>query len=168
MELPGGPLAGQGRDVEDLAAARGTEVLDGGHRDLPGAEDVDVEDPPPDLGRGRLEVVVGDDLGGAGVVDQDVEPTVAVDHLVHQSRGLVLVGHVGLDVAGVGQLVGQRLAGLHRRRRVDHHGGPERGEPVGGGRPDPRRRAGDQHHLAAEDGSRVAVATGEGSTMGRV
>ena len=48
--------------------------------------------------------------GGAGVVDQDVEPAVPGHDLVHQVPGLLLVGHVGLDVAGVGELGGQGLA----------------------------------------------------------
>ena len=61
------------------------------------------------------------------------------DRPVHQGPCLVLDGHVGLDVARVGQLVGQRLAGRHRRRRIDDDSGPERGEAVRGRCPDPRR-----------------------------
>ena len=52
---------------------------------------------------------MGDDLGGPGVVDQHVEPAVAGDDLVDQPPGLVLVGDVGLHVAGPGELGGQRL-----------------------------------------------------------
>ena len=78
MELPVGSLAGQRGDVDHLAPARGAQVLRRGHRHLPGSEDVHLEDAAPHLGGGRLEIVVGDHLGGAGVVDQDVEPPVAV------------------------------------------------------------------------------------------
>ena len=52
--------------------------------------------------------------GGAGVVDQYVEPAVAGDDLVDQIVGLASIGDVGLDVAGVGQFGGQGLAGLDR------------------------------------------------------
>ena len=75
---------------------------DGGHRDLPCPDDVDVEDPAPDLGAGGRQVVVRDDLGRAGVVDQHVEPAVALDDTLHQPTGLVLVGHVGLVIGGPG------------------------------------------------------------------
>ena len=57
----------------------------------------------------------------------------------HERLGLLGVGDVGLDVAGPGQLGGERFARLHRRRRVDDDDGPGGGEHPCRGRPDPAR-----------------------------
>ena len=72
------------------------------HGQLPCPDHVDVEDASPHVGGGGLEVVVGDHRGGAGIVDQDVESTVGGDDLLDQAAAVGLVGHVGLDVGGVG------------------------------------------------------------------
>ena len=75
---------------------------DGGDGQLPGPDHVGVEDPTPHFGVGRLEVAMGDDRGGAGIVDQDVESTVGGHHLLDETGGIGLVGDVGLHVSGVG------------------------------------------------------------------
>ncbi len=93
---------------------------------------------------------MGDDLGGAGVVDEDVESAVVLDGPGHEVPGLLVVGDVGLDVAGAGKLRRQGLARFDRRGRVDHHGGSLRGEGPGRGRPDAARRSGHEGDLALQ------------------
>ena len=72
--------------------------------------------------------------------------TVSVD----ESDAVGLDGDVGLHVGGVAELGGQGTTGVDRRDRVDHHGGTRRGEPMGGGGADARRRAGDEDDLAGK------------------
>ena len=82
-------LTGHRRDVDHLPVPRCPQVGDGGHRDLPGADHVDVEDAAPDGRGGRLEVGVGDGHGGAGIVDQDVDSAVAFEAVGDETLGLV-------------------------------------------------------------------------------
>ena len=81
---------------------------------------------------------MGDHRRGAGVVDQEVEPSVVGDRLFDEAGAVRSVGDVGLHVGGVTELGGQRAAGVDRRHRVDDDGGAGGGEPVGGGRADAR------------------------------
>ena len=136
--------AGERRDVEDHCVARRSEVRHGGTDDVPRPDHVDPEDLLPDLGGRCIEVVVGDDRGRAGVVDDDVEPSVVPDGGVDEVLGLRRVGDVCLHVDGVGELVGQLLARRDGRGGVDDDAGAEFGEPGGDGGPDSARRTRDE------------------------
>ena len=121
---------------------------------LEGADEVDVEDVPEDLLGCTVEIGVGDDLRRARVVHEHVEAVVGRDGGVDEAASIGRVGHVALDVArgraAGAQLGGHRLAGLDRRRRVDHHRRALGREATGGGLPDAARGPGDEDDLACE------------------
>ena len=87
---------------------------------------------------------MGDHGGGAGVVDDDVEPAVVPDCCVDEALGLRGVRDVCLHVDRVRELVGHLPAGGHGRGRVDDDGGAEVGEAGGDGRADAARRTRDE------------------------
>src|SRR3546814_15089305 len=93
------PHAGQGRDRHDVPVVAPLQVRDGRLGQPPRAEDVHVERAPEHLVGQRIEVVVGDDRGPTGVVDQVVEPAEPLDGGVAEGGALNLVADVGLDVA---------------------------------------------------------------------
>src|SRR5262245_45322170 len=82
------------RDVDDAAAALALHDrrrgLGAKHR--PG--EVDVEDLGPFLVGEVVEVLKADRLVVGGIVDQDVEPAEALDHVVDQALHLVAPSHV--------------------------------------------------------------------------
>ena len=84
----------------------------------------------------------------AGVVDQDVEPPVRVDHSRHQSGPLLGIGHVVLDERapelgrGLLALVGEHVGDEHRRTLL--------GEEAPFGRALTARTARDDRHPAVE------------------
>jgi hypothetical protein len=93
---------------------------------------------------------VGDDRGRAGVVDDDVEPSVVPDGGVDEALGLCRVRDVCLHVDGVGELAGQLQARLDRRGGVDDDAGAEFGEPGGDGGPDAARRTRDERDASLQ------------------
>ena len=82
---------------------------------------------------------MGDHRGGAGVVDHDVEPAVALDARPDEPLGVGGIRDVGLHVDRVGQFGRELLAFGHRRHGVDHDAGTEVGEGGGDGGTDPAR-----------------------------
>ncbi len=127
--------ARHGRDV-DHRPVRLAERRHGRHRHGPGPEDVDLENAAPDVDRCRRQVMVRNHCGRAGIVDQRVEPAPALQRGGHHALGNVRLRDVALDVKGVGQRSGDRLAFLDRAGRIDQDGGT-----LGGERP--RRRGAD-------------------------
>jgi hypothetical protein len=122
----------------------------GGLDDVPRADHIDPQDAFPHLVGHGVEVVVGDHGSGTGVVHDDVEPSVVLDRSLDELRGARGVGHVGLDVDGVGKIGCQLLAGCDRRRGVDHDASAAFGECAGHRGTDPARRAGDDRDLALQ------------------
>ena len=124
--IPGIPLWGESVTLEHLAAALRDEGLGRrrvGHQ--PGALDVELDH--------GAEALRGDRLGraeelAAGVVDEDVEPPVALEHAVEEGADRVLVADVELLVLeGARQARGQ-LGGLGERlgaAPAADHGGAE-------------------------------------------
>jgi hypothetical protein len=90
----------------------------------------------------------------AGVVDQDVEPAVALDRLAHQPLDGRRVGHVGHAKSGPAARVFDQVHGLlrHLDRSVDvDHDGRATGRQVArDSAADVARAARDQRHLALE------------------
>jgi hypothetical protein len=87
----------------------------------------------------------------AGVVDQDVQPTVAGLHLRHHVFPGRLVGDVVMDVAGLaagGLDGGCNLAALGVLHVGDHHGRALSGQPFGAAAANAACAAADQRHLA--------------------
>ena len=80
-----------------------------------GADDVDLQDLPEEIIADGVEVVMGDHLGEAGVVDEDVQPTESLDRLLDERWRLRGIAHVGLDIETAGQGRGDVDAGLARR-----------------------------------------------------
>jgi hypothetical protein len=99
----------------------------------------------------------GDVLGGgeelaAGVVDEQVDPAVALQRLVDQTLHLIILA----DVASVGAdaSVGPQGGGLDQRLGTaagDNHLGTQRGELQRGHAAEPRSSAGDDRDLAVEN-----------------
>ena len=109
------------------------QVGDGRLRQPPRSEDVHVERLAEDLVGERVEIVVRDQRRPPRVVHEDVESAEALERAVDQLLALGLVADVGLHVQGLRrQCLGHGRAGLDGRRRVDHHVGTERRQPVGG------------------------------------
>ncbi len=96
------------------------------------------------------------DVGDAGVGDDHVDPTVALDRLVHEGRRGPRDAHVAGDGVTLGERRGERLDSVGAPRS-DHDRGPERVEHAGGAGTDPRAGAGHDRHLPveAELGERV-------------
>jgi hypothetical protein len=112
--------------------------------------DVGRVDPVPGrLGHrpGRLADV------GAGVVDEDVDPAVALGEVVGQRLAGGDVRHVERARVRLASRAGDRGAGAVQRRRVpggDDHRGPRRAEGEGNRLADAPAAAGDQDDAAAE------------------
>ena len=86
-----------------------------------------------------------DTSGPAGVVDEDVEVPVPLDHPVDEGTRLLPIADVGLQVRRiVAELGGDPLAGLDRRCRVDHDRGTEGGEAASHRLPDSTGRTRDE------------------------
>ena len=99
--------------------------------------------------------MIGAEQHQAGIVDQDVEPTEAVDRGLHGPVGLVAVGDVGLDRQG-----GAACCLDLRDERVDavlaagddDDGRAVLGKPAGGRLPDAAASARDERHGSVECG----------------
>jgi hypothetical protein len=115
-------------------------------RDLVGADHVDLEQSPVDLGRCGLEVVVGDPYGCARVIDQYVEAAEARDRLRDESSSIIRISNVTSNVVRTigAKLSDQRLAGVDRGVRVDDHVRPCARQPSRHGGTDAGGRAGDE------------------------
>lgn len=129
------------RDVHYVPVAAGPNVGDGGSRDVPRTEYVDLEDATPDLGRGPGQVVVRHLCCRAGVVHDEVELPVTLHGIFDELVRRTFVADIRLQVAAV-KLVGEGLSLCGRRSRVDDNGHAGVTEPSGNCGPDPGRRAG--------------------------
>jgi hypothetical protein len=115
-------------DVQDVSVAAGPQERDCGRRDVPGAEHVDLEDATPDLARRPGQVSVRHLCRRAGVVDDEVELSVALHRGYDELSRLVLISHICLEVPAP-DLVGDGLSLCDRRLRVDDDGPPGGAEP---------------------------------------
>ena len=77
-----GDFAADRGDVDDPAAARAAHVRDGLLDRLNGAQKCS---PSPSRSPRRRHVVEGADFDDAGVVDQHVDPAVAIDHALDRA-----------------------------------------------------------------------------------
>ena len=149
--IPGMPLCGREGDAEHLAAALRDERLGRrrvGHQ--PGPLHVQLDH--------RAEAFRADRLGrgeelAAGVVDEDVEPAVALQQAVEEPLDRLLVADVErLVLEGAGQAGGQP-GGLRQRllaAPATDHGGAETGQLQRRLPPQAAARAGDQADLPVE------------------
>lgn len=77
-----------------------------------------------------------------GIVHQDVETTVLIDHRIEEGHDRLLRCHV--------EVRGRGVTGARRAQISDHHDGAGGGHAVRDGRTDPARPTGDDRHLPVE------------------
>ena len=122
--------------------------LEGELRQHEHRREVDVDHPAELVGRlglGRARV------GGAGVVDEDVEPAPDRDGLVDEAAAVGIDGDVALDRVGpLAELGDERVEAVGAPRGRQHDGGAGRVQHLGEARPQPGRGAGDDGHPAVE------------------
>ena len=92
---------------------------------------------------------------GAGVVDEQVEPPVALEHVLADARGRVLVEQVDGEEADalLAQLERERAQALLAAGDEHERGGGLAREPAGGGLADAAGGAGDEHDARTMSGS---------------
>ena len=146
------------RDVHDRAPGLGflrpglLHALDGVLAAQEHAFRIDRLDPPPLLDRGALGRAPA--TRDAGIVDQDVEPAVARQHIGQQRLPGFLRGDIVLHEAAGRALGGGLDVGRHDARA-------RLGELLQGGCADARRAAGDDRHLSGKfthRGATIAMA----------
>ena len=122
------PQAGAGDDVDDLAAAVGSQVGEDFSDDVVGAVEVDVDDLSPGFEWDVVEIAQGG--VDTGVVNDEIDAAELGDGAGHE---LLDVGVVG-DVAGTGEDLDAGGAGLSRGggERVRRAGSEGEIDPFGG------------------------------------
>ena len=85
------------RDVDDGRIGRLFEMGRRGGRHLVGRGDVDREDPGEVVGFEAVQIVNVDELGDAGIVDQDVEPAPLIDRMGDQRAAGDGICDIGLE-----------------------------------------------------------------------
>jgi hypothetical protein len=136
--------------VDDLAATRARDHRPGGDgvAHQPSALDVQAHHRPEAL---RRDVLGGGHVLPAGVVHEQVDLAVLLEHLVHERSDLVLLA----DVAGMGPHTTPvaRGGGLLERlgpAPAHHHARPERRQLERAGAPQPGAATADDRHLPVE------------------
>ena len=89
--------------------------------------------------------------GGAGVVDEQVQPPVTLEHVIADARGRVVVEQVDGEEAHalLAELGGELAQALLPARDEHERGAGLAREPSGGGLADPAGGAGDEHHAGS-------------------
>ncbi len=97
-----------------------------------------------------IQVLVGAELGGAGVVDQHVQAAELRQGRFHQGLALGVVGHVRLLNQGADAerlaILGHGAGALFIAAVIDHYMAALFREQAGGGGTDAGGRTGDQSH----------------------
>ena len=87
-----------------------------------------------------IQLMMGDEFGGAGIVHQNVDPAPRIQRGLRQILAIGVFGHIGLHQPHIGACRLHRVGGFLRRVRaariIHHHIGAAFGQPDGGRRPD--------------------------------
>src|SRR5215211_8586726 len=131
-------------DVDDPAVAPVQHVLEHGPAEVEGAGQVDVDDPVPVLHAHLADRLVD---GDAGVVDQDVELALLVQHL--GDHPLAVGGHADVALMDGGPLVGggELLGRVGAVGVADRDLDPPLGQAGADGQPDPTGATSDERDL---------------------
>ena len=101
-------------------------------------------------GTRAVQILVGAEFGGAGVVDQHVQAAELRQGRFHQGLALGVVGHVRLLNQGADAerlaILGHGAGALFVTAVIDHYVAALLREQTGGGGADAGRRTGDQSH----------------------
>ena len=123
MQEPPPPAPATLADVDDCSFACCLHVRGGGSGAVEDASEVGSDDVVPDVVGDGFEVVVGDEVGHAGVVDEDFEVAVLVDGGLDQFAAVGVGAGVGLDgdggASGGLDFVDDSLSGLGASEVVD-------------------------------------------------